>query len=208
MVKDEADGSCQILAGGLCAGAINESEGVVALLGKLQRMREAVLHGPHIGKGTACIADSEFLAGDSLEEKQSCIFFGRVSRLFLVGVNVIEDGLAVRCPLSQGVHDLHRFVWINMAVVGQPEFFQSVAAVVGILYREQQPSVRAEHWSILHIFDFAFPCKCCCLGWSGFRRFLRFTSTAAAQQKRRTKQQRRETSKLHVIICLFLNFCL
>lgn len=60
----------------------------------------------------------------------------------------------------------------------------------------------------LFIFDFAFPCKCCCLGWSGFRRFLRFTSTAAAQQKRRTKQQHRETSKLHVIICLFLNFCL
>ena len=64
MGKDEADGSCQILAGGLCAGAVNESEGVVALLGKLQRMREAVLHGAHIGKGTACIADSEFLSGD------------------------------------------------------------------------------------------------------------------------------------------------
>ena len=208
MVKDEADGSCQVLAGGLCAGAINESEGVVALFGKLQRMREAVLHGPHIGKGTACIADGELLAGDSLEEKQSCIFFGRVSRLFLVGVDVIEDGLAVRCPLSQGVHDLHRFVWINMAAVGQLKFFQSVAAVVGILYREQQPSVRAEHWNILHIFDFAFPCKCCCLGWSGFHWFLWFTSTAAAQQKRRTKQQRRETSKLHIIICLFLNFCL
>ena len=208
MVKDEADGSCQVLADGLCAGAINESEGVVALLGKLQRMREAVLHGAHIGKGTACIADGELLAGDSLEEKQSCIFFGRVSRLFLVGVDVIEDGLAVRCPLSQSVHDLHRFVRINMAVVGQLKFFQSVAAVIGILYREQQPSVRTEYWSILHIFDFTFPCKCCCLGWSDFRRFLRFTSAATAQQKRRTKQQRRETSELHIIICLFLNFCL
>ena len=95
-----------------------------------------------------------------------------------------------------------------MTVVGQLKFFQRVAAVVGILYREQQPSVRAEHWSILHIFDFAFPCKCCCLGWSGFHWFLWFTSAAAAQQKRRTKQQRKETSKLHVIICLFLNFCL
>ena len=208
MVKDEADSSCQVLAGGLCAGAVNKSEGIIAFLGKLQRMREAVLHGTHIGKGTARIADGELLTGSSLEEKQSCIFFGRVSGLFLIGVDVIEDGLAVRCPLSQGVHDLQRFVRIDMAVVGQLKLFQSVAAVVGILYREQQPSVRAEHWSILHIFDFAFPCKCCCLGWSGFRRFLRFTSTAAAQQKRRTKQQRRETSNLHVIICLFLNFCL
>ena len=208
MVKDEADGSCQVLAGGLCAGAINESEGVVALLGKLQRMREAVLHGAHIGKRSACVADSEFLAGRSLEEEQTRILLGRVSRLFLVGVDVIEDGLAVRCPLSQGVHDLQRFVRIDMAVVGQLKFFQRVAAVIGILYREQQPSVRTEYWSILHIFDFAFPCKCCCLGWSGFHWFLWFTSAATAQQKRRTKQRRRETSKLHILICLFLNFCL
>ena len=111
-------------------------------------MREAVLHGAHIGKGTACIADGELLAGDSLEEKQSCIFFGRVSRLFLVGVDVIEDGLAVRCPLSQGVHDLHRFVWINMAVVGQLKFFQSVAAVIILVRWKQQPPEsrqRTEH---------------------------------------------------------------
>ena len=208
MVKDEADGSCQILTGSLCAGAINESEGVVALLGKLQRMREAVLHGPHIGKGTACIADGELLAGDSLEEKQSRILLGRFSRLFLVGVDVIEDGLAVRCPLSQGVHDLHRFVRVDVAVIGQPEIFQRIAAVIGILHRKQQPSVRAEHWVMLHIFNFTFPCKCCRFGRQTFHRFLRFTSAAAAQQKRRTKQQRRETSKIHIIICLFLNFCL
>ena len=208
MVKDEADSSCQVLAGGLCAGAVNKSEGIIAFLGELQRMREAVLHGTHVGERTARIADGKLLAGGSLEEKQSCIFFGRVNGLFLVGVDVIEDGLAVRCLLSQGVHDLHRFVRIDMAVVGQLKFFQRVAAVIVVICREQQPSVRVEHWSILHIFDFAFPCKCCCLGWSGFHWFLWFTSAATAQQKRRTKQQHRETSKLHIIICLFLNFCL
>ena len=171
-------------------------------------MREAVLHGTHIGKGSACIANGKLLAGCSFEEEKTRILLGWVSRLFLGCVNIVENGLSSFCPLSQGVHDLHRFVRIDVAVIGQPEFFQSVAAVIGILYREQQPSVRAEHWVMLHIFNFTFPCKCCRFGRQTFHRFLRFTSAATAQQKRRTKQQRREISKFHIIICLFLNFCL
>ena len=183
MVEDEADGSCQVLAGGLCAGVVNESEGVVALLGKLQRMREAVLHGAHIGKSTACIADGELLAGDSLEEKQSGIFFGRVSRLFLVGVDVIEDGLAVRCPLSQGVHDLHRFVWINMAVVGQLKFFQSVAAVIILVRWKQQPPEAVKGRSIDDIFDFCIAGKGFGFILHGFVHFLVYRARAASGQE-------------------------
>ena len=139
MVKDEADSSCQVLAGGLCAGAVNKSEGIIAFLGEFQCMREAVLHGTHIGKGSSRIADGKLLSGRALEEEQSGIRLGWVSSLFHIGVDVIEDGLAVRCPLSQSVHDLHRFVRIDMAVVGQLKFFQRVAAVIVVICREQQP---------------------------------------------------------------------
>ena len=59
------------------------------------RIDTGLLHGAHISKGSSRIADGKLLARGSLKEKQSCIFFGRVSRLFLVGVDVIEDGLAI-----------------------------------------------------------------------------------------------------------------
>lgn len=59
------------------------------------RIDTGLLHGAHISKGSSRIADGKLLARGSLKEKQSCIFFGRVSRLFLIGVDVIEDGLAI-----------------------------------------------------------------------------------------------------------------
>ena len=146
-------------------------------------MREAVLHGTHVGERTARIADGELLAGSSLEEKQSCIFFGRVSGLFLIGVDVIEDGLAVRCPLSQGVHDLHRFVRIDMAVVGQLKFFQRVAAVIVVICREQQPSKAVKGRSIDNLFDFCIAGKGFGFVLHGFVHFLVYRAGAASGQE-------------------------
>ena len=67
MGKDKGNGPCQIFAGGLCAGAVDERKSVVLLAGKFQCMRKAVLHGPHIRKRTACVADGKFCAGITLE---------------------------------------------------------------------------------------------------------------------------------------------
>ncbi len=80
MGKDEADGSCQILAGGLCAGAVNESEGVVALLGKLQRMREAVVHRAYIGESAARIAYGNRSPPALRGKRTAGILFIRISR--------------------------------------------------------------------------------------------------------------------------------
>ena len=79
---------------GACAGAQTETVTQTGIHMKL-RVDPGLLHGTHIGKGTACVADGELLAGRALEEEQSGIRLGRVSGLFLVGVDVIEDGLAI-----------------------------------------------------------------------------------------------------------------
>ena len=79
---------------GACAGAQTETVTQTGIHMKL-RVGPGLLHGAHISKGSSRIADGKLLARGSLKEKQSCIFFGRVSRLFLIGVDVIEDGLAI-----------------------------------------------------------------------------------------------------------------
>ena len=79
---------------GACAGAQTETVTQTGIHMKL-RVDTGLLHGAHISKGSSRIADGKLLSGRALEEEQSGIRLGRVSGLFLVGVDVIEDGLAI-----------------------------------------------------------------------------------------------------------------
>ena len=79
---------------GACAGAQTETVTQTGIHMKL-RIDPGLLHGAHVGERTARIADGKLLSGRALEEEQSGIRLGRVSGLFLVGVDVIEDGLAI-----------------------------------------------------------------------------------------------------------------
>ena len=79
---------------GACAGAQTETVTQTGIHMKL-RVDPGLLHGAHISKGSSRIADGKLLSGRALEEEQSGIRLGRVSGLFLVGVDVIEDGLAI-----------------------------------------------------------------------------------------------------------------
>lgn len=79
---------------GACVGAQTETVTQTGIHMKL-RIDTGLLHGAHISKGSSRIADGKLLSGRALEEEQSGIRLGRVSSLFLVGVDVIEDGLAI-----------------------------------------------------------------------------------------------------------------
>ena len=79
---------------GACAGAQTETVTQTGIHMKL-RVDTGLLHGAHVSERTARIADGKLLSGCALEEEQSGIRLGRVSGLFLVGVDVIEDGLAI-----------------------------------------------------------------------------------------------------------------
>ena len=79
---------------GACAGAQTETVTQTGIHMKL-RVDTGLLHDAHISKGSSRIADGKLLSGRALEEEQSGIRLGRVSGLFLVGVDVIEDGLAI-----------------------------------------------------------------------------------------------------------------
>ena len=151
MFKDEGDRPRQILTGGLRAGAVDQSKGVVAHLAEFQGMGEAVVHGPHIGKTTAGIANGEPLTGGPLEEKQPCILLGGISRFFFIRINVVENRVPRLCMEVHRICNLYGLVRVDMAVPSQPQITQGISAVIAGIRREDQPAIAAKDRVACHI---------------------------------------------------------
>ena len=143
VLKDKADGARQILAR-RCAGAIDQRKGVVALLGKLQRVREAVLHRAHIGKAAARVAHGEPRARRTLEEEQARIPLGGVGGFFFLGIDIVKDGFAVQRARAQKIGDFHRLIRVDVVVPRQAQTAQRIAAHVALVHRKNQPPVVAK----------------------------------------------------------------
>ena len=139
--KDPGDGAGQVLAGGLRAGAVDQGKGVVAALGELQRVGEAVLHGPDVGKAAARVADGKGRARLPFEEEQAGVRLVRVLRLLRLGIDVVEHRLARLGALPEGVDDLHRLLRVDVVVPGQLQFAQRVAAPIAGIHREEQAAI-------------------------------------------------------------------
>lgn len=153
MGKDKADGPGQILTGGLCAGTVDQREGIVAHLAQLQRMGEAVVHRPHIGKAAACIADGKLRSRLAPEEEQAGIPFGRICRLLRLSVDVEEDHIPGCGMVVHVVDDLHRLVRPDVAVPGQAQLPQGFAGIVPLVHGEDQAAIITKDRIVHHIRD-------------------------------------------------------
>ena len=87
---DEADGAGQIFTAALCAWAVDQGKRMIAMLGKRERMRQAVLHGAHISKAASGAAKGKRRALSAWKIKQPGILLVRIRRLLLFGI-VIEE---------------------------------------------------------------------------------------------------------------------
>lgn len=74
------------------------------------------MHGPHIGKTAASIANGESLTRGSLEEKQPRVLLGGISGFFFLGLNIIEDRVPGLCMEVHRICNLHGLVRVDMAV--------------------------------------------------------------------------------------------
>ena len=151
MLKNKADGPCQILTGGVGAGTVDQRECVIAFLRQFQGMGEAVLHGSHIGESASRIAYGKTLTGISPEKEEAGIFLCRVLRFFFLRIYVIKNGVSRFRMVSHVVDDLHRFIRINVVVPGKAQLSQRVTAVVPVLHRKNQPAVVSENRIVNHL---------------------------------------------------------
>ena len=149
--KNKCDSPRQILTGGLRARAVNQCKSVVAHFGQFQRMGETVVHGPDIGETAASVAYGKAFAGSTLEEKQSRVFLGGVSRFFLICINVIEDRIACFGVEVHIIYDFHGLVRVDIVVPSQPQVPQGISTVVASIYREDQPAIAAKDGIVYHI---------------------------------------------------------
>ena len=119
MVNNKCDGSCQVFHCGLCSRAIDECKGIIALFTEFLCVRETVVHCSYIGKTSAGVTDGERSTGIASEKEQPCVAFLRVGGLLLIGIDIVEDVLAGICLSLHVVHNLHRFVGIDVAIPRQ-----------------------------------------------------------------------------------------
>ena len=161
VVEDKGDGPGQILAGSLGSRAVDQGKSVIALLGQLQGVWKTVVHGPYIGEGPAGIAHSKPRPRFPFEKEQAGVLLVRVGGLLLVGIDVVENGLSSQRPLLQGVDDLHGLAGVNVAVKGQPQISQGLAAPVAVIRGKQQAAIVSEGGIVHHRLDGGIDCKCC-----------------------------------------------
>lgn len=149
--KDELDGPCQVLTGGLRTGTVDQGKGVVAHLGQLQSVGEAIVHGPHIDKTAASIANGESLTRGSLEEKHPRVLLGGINGFFFLGINIIEDRVPGLCMEVHRIYNLHGLVRVDMAVPSQPQVTQGVPTVIAAIRWKDQPAIAAKDGITHHI---------------------------------------------------------
>ena len=133
------------------------------------------MHRAHISEPTARIAHGKFHAGRALEEEQTRIALVGISVLLRFSVNIVKDGFAVQGAIAQGVHDLHGFVRINVAVPRQAQIAQRIAAEIARVHRKEQPPVIAEGGIVEHRLNGRISIKhfhlhSFCMGGSGCQR--------------------------------------
>ena len=125
------------------------------------------MHSAHIGEAASGVADGEGLYRLTLEEKQPRVRFCGVSRFFLICVDAVKNGVA---RLGVGLHvvgDLHRLAGVNVAVPSQMQLPQGVAAVIAVMYREDQSAVVPKGRIVDYIRNLCIPGVCG--GFSQFR---------------------------------------
>ena len=153
MVRDEGDGPGQVLAGRLGPGAVEESKGIVPPAGELQGVGEAVLHGPHVGKAAAGVAEGHLAPGVPPEEEEAGVRLVRVGGLFLGGVDVVEHRLPC-CGLGVEVVDNgHGLLRVDVVVPGQAEAPQGVPTPVPRVRGEEEAAVVPKHRVVHHGLD-------------------------------------------------------
>ena len=153
MVRDEGDGPGQVLAGRLGPGAVEEGKGIVPPAGELQGVGEAVLHGPHVGKAAAGVAEGHLAPGVPPEEEEAGVRLVWVGGLFLGGVDVVEHRLPC-CGLGVEVVDNgHGLLRVDVVVPGQAEVPQGVPAPVPRVRGEEEAAIVPEHGVVHHGLD-------------------------------------------------------
>ncbi len=113
-------------------------------------MGKAVVHRAYIGESAARIAHGEFRAGRTLEEEQARVALVGVGGLFRFGINIVKNGFAVQGAIAQGVHNLHGFVRVDVAIPRQAQIAQRIAAEIARVHRKEQPPVIAEGGIVDH----------------------------------------------------------
>ena len=141
-------------------------------------MGKAVLHGPHKGEGPTGVANGELFTWVPLEVEKARVPLGGVRLLFLLRVNVVKDGLPRLHPIPEGIHDFHSLVRVDVAVVGELQLLQGIAAVIVSIRREQQAAKAVKSGIVLHVLDSGFPGKGCHA--LGFRLLLHRCGLCAA----------------------------
>ena len=96
-----------------------------------------------------------------LEKEQAGVLLVRVGGLLLVGVDVVENGLSSQRPLLQGVDDLHGLAGVNVAVKGQPQISQGLAAPVAVIRGKQQTAIVSKGGIVHDRLDGGIDCKFC-----------------------------------------------
>ena len=77
------------------------------------------MDGADIGKASPCADDRKRCIRFSPEEKQPRIFFCRVSRLFFITVNLIEDGISVPYHPQHRMDDTQSRIRVDMVMIRQ-----------------------------------------------------------------------------------------
>ena len=108
---------------------------------QVRRVVETVRHGPGVGEGSARAGHGEGCSRLASEEKEAGVLLCRVSSFLGVGGDVVEHRLARRCALMQRVDYLHGLIRVDVAVPGEAEGAERVAAHVPPLHGEEQPPV-------------------------------------------------------------------
>ena len=100
----------------------------------------------------------------SLEKEQAGVLLGRVGSFFLVGVNVVENGFSGQRPLLQTVDDLHGLAGVDVAVKGQPQISQGLAAPVAVIHGKQQAAIVSKGGIVYDRLNGGIDCKFCLHG--------------------------------------------
>ena len=153
MVAHEGDGAREVLAGSLSTGAVDDAERVVAEAGQGERMREAVVDGGDVGETASGAAECHAAVGPSAEEEETGVREVGVLANFFVGVDGVEDLVALLDPIAQVVADVYGHVGVYVVVLGKVDAAQGAPGHVALVHREDETAPVAEGGVVAHVVD-------------------------------------------------------
>ena len=109
------------------------------------------MHCANIGKSAACVAYRKPFTGISLEKEQACIFLCRISSLFFIGIDIIENCIAVFSVVFHIVRNLNGLIRVNIVVPDKSELPQCIDAVIPVIYRKNQSTIVRKDGIVYHI---------------------------------------------------------